>query len=100
MKILAGVVLALILVSGVSMSQSTLTTRERNGLWYLALGGTDRLIYVMGYIDGSNINTTDFPVEDIKASLDEFYADKKNASSVMVADALPIVIQRLKTETR
>ncbi len=100
MRILCGTIVAFVLITSCAASQSLLTTMDRNGMWYLALGSSDRLIYVMGIIDGSNTDTSEITVDQIKSGLDEFFADPKNASTVMVADAFPIVVKRIKSETR
>ena len=100
MKIILGITVALVMMSSCTMSQSLMTTMNRNGMWYLALGSTDKLIYIMGFIDGSNTDTAEITVDQIKGGLDEFYADPKNASNVMIADAFPIVLKRLKSEAR
>ncbi len=100
MKILLGSAVALVLMSSCAISQSLLTTMNRNGMWYLALGSTDKLIYIMGFIDGSNTDTAEITVDQIKSGLDEFYADPKNASNVMIVDAFPIVFKRLRSESR
>ena len=100
MRILLGITVVLVLISNCAASQSVLTTMDRNGMWYLALGATDKLIFIMGFIDGSNTDTAGITVDQLKSGLDEFYADPKNASTVMVADAFPIVLKRLKSETR
>jgi hypothetical protein len=100
MKKLCGIIFALVVMTSCATSQSLMTTMSRNGTWYLALGSTDRLIYIMGVIDGSNTDTSEFTVDQIKGGLDEFFADPKNASTVMAADAFPIVIRRIKSETR
>ena len=100
MKTVCGTIVALVILSGCAMSQSLLTTMNRNGMWYLALGSTDKLIYIMGFIDGSNVDPGDIKVDQIKAGLDEFFADPKNVSTVLAADAFPIVLKRLKSEAR
>ena len=99
MKILFGIMLALVLMSSCAMSQSLLTTMNRNGMWYLSLGGTDKLVYIMGVVDGSNVSTNDISIDQIKVGLDEFFSDTKNVSTISIVDALPIVIEKLKSET-
>jgi len=98
MKILFGVAIAFVLMSNCATSQSLLTTMNRNGMWYLAMGGTDKLIYIMGFIDGSNADLSGITVEQLKSGLDEFFADPKNLSNVLIADAFPIVLKRLKSD--